>query len=69
MKKVNTLGCNDQFFNLFVNLFVFLTSFIVALINNEVPGRMSLNYLMCTGENPKRYEHLPKKVGLNLICV
>ena len=70
VKKLNTLGCNDQFFNLFINLIVFFTSFTVALINNEVPGRRSLNHLMCTGENPKRYEHLPPKVGLkSFLCV
>ena len=60
---MNVLGCNDQFFNVFLNSCVFLTSFIMALSNNEVPGRMSLNYYICTGEDPRDYEEIQPKVS------
>ena len=63
VKKMNVLGCNDQFFNVFLNSCVILTSFIMALLNNEVPGRMSLNYYICTGEDPRDYENIQPKVS------
>ena len=35
----------------------------MALLNNKVPGRMSLNYYMCTGEDPRNYEDIKPKVS------
>ena len=60
---MNVLGCNDKFFNIFMNIYVFFASVTIALLNNVVPGRMSLNYFMCTGENPKDYEQFEPKVS------
>ena len=61
---MNVLGCNDQFFNVFINICVFGASFTMALLNNLVPGRMGLNYFMCTGEDQRDYEHLESKVSI-----
>ena len=63
---MNVLGCNDQFFNVFINICVFGASFTMALLNNLVPGRMGLNYFMCTGEDQRDYENLESKVS---ICI
>ena len=61
---MNVLGCNDQFFNFFLNACVFGASFTMALLNNVVPGRMSLNYYICTGEDPSDYEDIKPKVSI-----
>ena len=62
IKKMNVLGCNDKFFNIFINTFVFIASFSIAFLHNMVPGRMSLNYFMCTGEDPADYQYMESKV-------
>ena len=59
---MNVLGCNDKFFNIFINLFVFIAAFSIAFLHNMVPGRMSLNYFMCTGEDPADYQYMESKV-------
>ena len=59
---MNVLGCNDQFFNTFINILAFVTSFIIAYLNNEVPGKMGINYYMCTGEDPRDFKYLGSKV-------
>ena len=58
VKKMNVLGCNDDFFNIFLNIFVFLISFLLALLNNVVPGKQSLNFYICTGEDPRIYNFM-----------
>ena len=35
----------------------------MALLNNKVPGRMSFNYYICTGEDPTDYENIKPKVS------
>ena len=62
IKKMNVLGCNDKFFNIFINSFVFIAAFSIAILHNMVPGRMSLNYFMCTGEDPSDYQYMKPKV-------
>ena len=62
IKKMNVLGCNDKFFNVFINTFVFIASSSIAFLHNMVPGRMSLNYFMCTGEDPADYQYMESKV-------
>ena len=64
---MNVLGCNDQFFNIFLNILAFIVSFIIAFLNNEVPGKMGLNYYMCTGEDPRDFKDLGSKVAVFLI--
>ena len=61
---MNVLGCNDQFFNIFINILAFITSFIIAYLNNEVPGKMGINYYMCTGEDPRDFKYLGSKVTI-----
>ena len=63
MKKFNVLGCNDEFFNLFLNTWFLLGAFGMAWLNNSVPGKFGINYYMCTGENPKDYNFLKSKVS------
>ena len=64
---MNVLGCNDQFFNIFLNSLAFIVSFIIAFLNNEVPGKMGINYYMCTGEDPRDFKDLGSKVVVFLI--
>ena len=61
---MNVLGCNDQFFNIFINMCVLGTSITMAAMNNLVPGRMGLNYFMCTGEDQRKYDHIEPKVSI-----
>ena len=65
MKKMNVLGCNDQFFNTFLSILSFITSCIIAFLNNEVPGKMGINYYMCTGEDPRDFKYLGSKVTVS----
>ena len=65
VKKMNVLGCNDQFFNIFLNILAFILSFIIGFLNNEVPGKMGINYYMCTGEDPRDFKDLGSKVKYN----
>ena len=37
-------------------------SFSIGFLHNMVPGRMSLNYFMCTGEDPADYQYMESKV-------
>ena len=62
---MNVLGCNDQFFNIFLNILAFIVSFIIAFLNNEVPGKMGINYYMCTGEDPRDFKYLGSKVTVS----
>ena len=63
MGKFNLLGCNDEFFNLFLSTWLLLSAIGMAWLNNEVPGKFGINYYMCTGENPKDYDFLQPKVS------
>ena len=63
MRKFNLLGCNDEFFNLFLNTWFLLGAFGMSWLNNAVPGKFGINYYMCTGENPKDYDFLKSKVS------
>ena len=65
MKKMNVLGCNDQFFNTFLSILSFITSCTIAFLNNEVPGKMGINYYMCTGEDPRDFKYLGSKVTVS----
>ena len=70
MKKFNVLGCNDQFFKRFLNVLIFNASFGIGLINNAVPGKFGINYYICTGEDPEKYNILEPKVSklCSLMC-
>ena len=59
---MNILGCSDEFFNVFLNMEVFWIIFTLALLNNIVPGKMGVNYYICTGEDPSFYQDLGSKV-------
>ena len=61
-KSSFVLGSNDKFFKIFINICIPSASFILALINNVVPGKFGINYYMCSGEDPRNYEYLGKKV-------
>ena len=66
VKKFNVLGCNDQFFKIFLNVLIFNASFGIGLLNNAVPGKFGINYYICTGEDPQKYDFLEPKV--NRLC-
>ena len=55
--------CNDDFFGFYLHILSFIFAFIAAYLNNSVPGKMGLNYYICTGENPEAYTKLGSKVS------
>ena len=64
VKKMNILGCNDDFYAFFLNLWVFVTVSTMSYLNNAVVGKMGLNYYICTGEDPDYYKDIPPKVSI-----
>ena len=63
IKKMNVLGCNDEFFNVFLTILVFLVSFFAGLLHNIVPGKMDVSYFICVGENPEDHSDIRPKVS------
>ena len=61
-KSSFVLGSNEQFFKFFFNILIPSVSFMLATLNNVVPGKFGINYYMCTGEDPSDYDILKKKV-------
>ena len=53
---------HDDFFGCFLHLLSFIFCLVAAFIKVYVPGKMGLNYYICTGENPEPYNYLGKKV-------
>ena len=53
---------HDDFFGCFLHLLTFIFCLVAAFIKVYVPGKMGLNYYICTGENPEPYNYLGKKV-------
>ena len=64
-KNSFVLGSNDRFFNYYFNCCIAFVSSAIATVNNITPGKFDMNYYMCTGENPSKYDFLGKKVGTN----
>ena len=62
------LGSNDRFFNYYFNCCIAFVSSAIATVNNITPGKFDMNYYMCTGENPSKYDFLGKKVSNPLSC-
>ena len=62
-----TVGiCSDDIFGTYFDMLVGIIAFITAWIYNVVPGKMGLNYYVCTGEDPGPYKYLGKKVNKQL---
>ena len=61
-KNSFVLSSNDQFFNIYLNLCIFLASMTSAFLNNLTPGKFGINYYMCTGQDPSDYDFLGEKV-------
>ena len=63
-----TVGiCNDELFGTYFDMLVGIVASSTALIYNWVPGKMGLNYYICTGQDPDLYEYLGKKYPVSLI--
>ena len=54
---------DDDFFGWFLHLLSIVFSFVAAFIKVYVPGKMGLNYYMCTGEDPEPYSNQRSKVS------
>ena len=67
-KNSFALGSNDRFFNFYFNCCIAFASSAIATVNNITPGKFDMNYYICTGENPSKYDFLGKKVGNPLSC-
>ena len=52
---------DDNFFKVYFNLCILFPSFMLAFLNNVVPGKFRINYYMCTGEDPNYYDGLGQK--------
>ena len=53
---------HDDIFGLFLHLLSVVFCFVAAFMNSYVPGKMGLNYYICTGEDPEPYNYLGRKV-------
>ena len=58
---------HDDIFGLFLHLLSVVFCFVAAFMNNYVPGKMGLNYYICTGEDPEPYNYLGKKFPISLL--
>ena len=59
-----TVGiCSDDIFGFYFDMLVGIIAFITAFTYNVVPGKMGLNYYICTGEDPELFKTLGKKVS------
>ena len=67
-KNSFALGSNDRFFNYYFNCCIAFVSSAIATVNNITPGKFDMNYYMCTGENPSKYDFLGKKASNPLSC-
>ena len=59
--------CQDDLFGLFLHLLSFFFCFCVTYLKMAVPGKMGLNYYICTGENPEPYSYLGGKFPVSAI--
>ena len=54
---------HDDIFGWFLHLLSLVFCFVAAFIKVYVPGKMGLNYYICTGEDPEPYSYLRSKVS------
>ena len=59
--------CQDDLFGLFLHLLSFLFCFVVSYTYLALPGKMGLNYYICTGEDPLPYDYLGGKFPVTAI--
>jgi len=60
----NPAAFNDDFWNLFINIWIVSYSFISQIVASQMPGRNSVYYYICSGKNPLADQHIPAKVGV-----
>ena len=59
---------HDDFCGLYFHLISAFLASVASFVNSYVPGKMGLNYYICTGEDPEPYSYLGKKVFDHLGC-
>jgi uncharacterized Tic20 family protein len=52
---------NDEFWIVFINLWIFLFAWLSQLVIILGPGRPYVNYYICTGRDPTEDQHLGEK--------
>jgi hypothetical protein len=57
----NPAAFNDDFWSVFVNLWIFLFAWLSQIAVIFGPGRPYRNYYICTGRDPTLDEHLAEK--------
>ena len=57
--------CHDDIFGLFLHLQSFLFCLVVTYLKMSIPGKMGLNYYICTGEDPEPYSDLGGKFPIS----
>ena len=62
----NPVAFQDDFWNLFLNIWIIGYSLITQGISFLMPGRYTLYFYICTGKNPLPFEKIPLKSGLHL---
>ena len=65
----NPFAFNDDFWYLFVNLWVIAFSFIAQIVMAMMPGRNTAYFYICSGKNPLKDKDIPVKIGLVLQLV
>ena len=53
--KTTTI-CNEELIGFYIFIFTLLIGCILAFVHNMSPGKWALNYYICLGENPDKYQ-------------
>ena len=53
--KTTTI-CNEELIGIFIFIYTILLGLIFAFVHNMSPGKWALNYYICLGENPDKYQ-------------
>ena len=53
--KTTTI-CNEDLIGFYIFILTLLLGFILAFVHNMSPGKWAINYYICLGENPDRYQ-------------
>ena len=60
----NPAAFNDDFWSLFLNIWIVGYSFLTQIVSSQMPGRRSVYFYICSGKNPSFDQHIPHKISL-----
>ena len=59
-------GVNEEFFSFFCSVGIYMVWILCNFVFLLSPGKMNINYYMCTGEDPALDPYKTKKVYISL---